>query len=305
MGLILFGATLEPSLTIEQLENLDPVDQWRAMHSLPRPSAVGDFPGTIGGKKWKIRIFAATQEEIENARINARRELLNPDDPNEIKYTVAELEDPFIRDTYQDRISQHVLAAVCRSAEPVRGSEKDKGGPDYRVWFDGAKDVRRLSKEALSVLYAYWQIVQKQLGPFASDIQSEEDLNRWIRRLGEGGSAFPLGWRNSLQLLELAFGLGQRAYALSQILESHLESLPATLRSDLAIFNIGTSYYGARRVSITQNTLRFENDGIEPTEPMTVPDHDPNEPVCSPEVAQALASQIYGAPGDGDGDELS
>jgi hypothetical protein len=155
-------------------------------------------------------------------------------------------------------VAQWTLVEVVQHVKPIQGTEKDKGGPSYTRVFSEASQVRKLlTTQEIEALYTSWDIIQHKIGPYSGVLQNEDDLSAWIRRLAEGGTAFPLASRNSLQLVELCSSVIQRAYCLSASLESHFESLPPSLKSDLAKYNIGTSYYSGRRVISTETGLNF------------------------------------------------
>jgi hypothetical protein len=200
--------------------------------SFPRKTSDGKPVGTV-------RIQVLHSRDHITARKQALRFLTEKE-----KLTKEELETPMGHALLGDAAAHEVLAMACLTEKSHGGEEQGK--PFYpRVFRDAEQLCNSLSADEVAVLFENYRLVQSKYGPFERDIQTEEDLSKWIKRLVEGAAEFPLRHLSSGQWAESACLLAQRAYTLSRILESLLPSLPDTLKSRLGTFSLGTGFFGA------------------------------------------------------------
>lgn len=216
---------------------------WLKLCESPRPSEVIDFPrkDAMGRPLGKLRIQVLNMEDHDEARIRARFAL------KDRKLTDDDLNDLTIKEVYADRVARELLAIACTAVEPIKGSDK------HGKVFPGADDIgKKLTADEINTLFTAYLMVQNKYGPYEGNIQGADELNAWIKRLAEGGSAFPLAQRSWHQLVGLTMSLAERAYLLSEVLESQFSNLPNTLQSDLASLGIGTGLFGQPLASSTQ-----------------------------------------------------
>jgi hypothetical protein len=199
--------------------------------SAPKPGEDFDFPRKdhSGKPVARIRIQVLSMKEHEHARIEAHRKL-------KAKYLLKEedMNGITMREVHGDAVAREVLAAACRRTEPIEGTPESDRGPQYPRAFRDAEQINDelTGNEILTLFHAYL-LVQEKYAPFETEAETAEDLNRWIRRLEEGGSELPLLSLSLPQLARRTFSLVVRISSLYQALATQWESLPDTLRSTL------------------------------------------------------------------------
>ena len=260
----------------------------------PRPSEVIDYPrlGPDGEPVGTVRIQVLTMTERQAALRRAlawcKKQNLDKDD----------LASDIVQEgIYGAAVAREILAIACVSEKDWR-EDKDKGVPLYtRIFANGSQVDDVLTPDELATLFTAYTLTQKKFGPYASDIETEAELNAWIRKLAEGGSAAPLAWRDSAQLVDLLQSLVARVYTLSLVLESLSESLPNSLASELQTWGIGTGYFG----SLLESDTDTDPDDLDPSSAGNPDSHtspDPatflmpdNEPVTL-DKAKLLAARL-------------
>lgn len=171
--------------------NIEPSELFRLLSEMPRPSQVVDFPRKIGpdGKPLpKMAIWVLTQEEQMACRRSAERlaqEHVKDGKKGSLGY----------EELYSDAMFVEVLFRACR----VEGDLS-------RPVFPTPKHIRQtLSTDEIAVLFRNYMTVQLELGPIVATM-TEEQMNAWIERLAEGGSAFPFdSWDSDVQRVLLLF----------------------------------------------------------------------------------------------------
>lgn len=225
--------------------DIPPSELWLKLSETPRPSEVVDFPRKDRNGKaiGKVRIQVLPSEEHDGARIRAQNRLkerarqlgfgnLSNDDLNA----------PGVREVLGDMTAREVLAIACVTEESYSG---DDATPFYPRMFPDPEAIgRTLSADELSVLFNLFVLTQNKYGPFEGNIDDEEQ-EAWIKRLEEGGAAYPLASVPWPQLVALTSSLAVKVSSLYRILASQWSSLPDTLRSDLARFSTAITSYGA------------------------------------------------------------
>jgi len=213
---------------------------WLKLQETPRPSDVVDFPRSdeMGNAVGRVRIQVLNMEDHDRARIWADKKFKDAGDS------------PVMREVMGDQVAKELLAMACFEAEPVADIEP----PIYRRIFADARQLDSLTADELAVLFNHYITIQHKYGPYEKTIESEADLNLWIKRLEEGGSEHPLGQLTLPQLVQLAYMLARRAYTLSHILGSQLSTLPDSLVLKLETYSMGTGFYGEPQESSTQTS---------------------------------------------------
>lgn len=199
--------------------------------SEPKPSEVVDFPrkNHAGKPVAQIRIQVLSMKEHEQARVEAHRKLksryaLKEDDMNGLT----------MREVHGDAVAREVLATACRMVEAIEGTEESDTGVRYPRAFRDAEQINdELTANEILILFNSYLQVQEKYGPFETQIETAEDVNKWIQRLEEGGSELPLLALSLPQLVRLTSLLGVRTSSLYRVLATQWESLPDTLRSTL------------------------------------------------------------------------
>ncbi len=225
----------------------------------PRPSEVIDFPrkDRDGNPIGKIRIQVLRMEDHNKARLVATRALkeslkgfgVGDLDKNE-------MESDAVREVLGDLIAHELLCLACLSDKEQEGLTDDNGNPVYAKIFGKPSQIRTaLTADETLVLFNAYRLVQYKYGPFESTLNDDGDIEAWVTRLKEGGSAFPLLVLPLPQLAELAFGLSEKISTVCQILESQRSILPPTLVSDLENCFMDMFSYGAR---LNRYTLKLE-----------------------------------------------
>jgi len=201
----------------------------------PRPSEVFDFPqkDENGEPMGKVRIMTLKMEQHDEAKRKAHEKLKRKNFSNE------DLSSPAISALYSDAVAKEVLA-MC--VVQVDGMENPDKGIIYSPIFRDADDVAQLSASEVLVLFSAYQLVQHKYGPW--ERMDPEDIDAWIKRLGVGGSGFPLLSMPLQDLVELTTALAVKICTVSSLLASHLSSLPPGFVSSLKSLITDIGSYG-------------------------------------------------------------
>jgi hypothetical protein len=177
-------------------KEIEPTQLWLKLSSTERPYKMVDFPRYDDEAKplgqTAIRILTQEEQMICNAAAEdfCRKHLKD-----------AKREDLGYEMMFKDAVIVEVLYRACRDADD----------PNGRSTFPSIKHLREtLTTDECSTLFTHYLTIQAELGPIAVSM-SDEELESWITRLAEGGSAFPfdtLSWDlQRLVLLHMAFQL--------------------------------------------------------------------------------------------------
>lgn len=161
-------------------ENTEASELWLALTQVPRPHRIVDFPRNLPGTTTpvgQIAIWPLTQEEQVASNTEADRftksllkEAQRKDDAN-LGY----------HHTYANETAVQVLFRACRDANNLQ-----------KAAFPSPTQLRQqLTADEVGVLFNSYLRVQSEVGPIAA-YMTEDEMNAWLERLGEGGSAFPL-----------------------------------------------------------------------------------------------------------------
>ena len=177
------------------MSELSPNQLWVEIMARPRPHRVVDFPriNPITGKTFgEIAIMVLTQEEQMACAASAERftKQLLKESPK------ADDAKRGYDDIFQNSASTEILFRACKRKEDLTSP-----------FFPSAEAIRRnLSLDEVSVLMNHYFSAQHEMGPIVAHI-SVEEVEAWIKRLGEGGSSFPLDFLSWEALKSLAFSL--------------------------------------------------------------------------------------------------
>ena len=204
----------------------------------PQPSEVVDFPrrDAMGRPVAQVRVQVLSQEDHDSARLEAHRKMKAKG------FDRDDLAGHTVQEVLGDAVARELLQKACVS---VQGADFEDGKPArYAHVFQNADQLNKLRPDEIAVLFSAYLLVQAKFGPYEKFVGSPDDVSRWIKRLEEGGSEFPLLQLQLPHLAELAFLLAQRAYLLSHILDSQWSSLPDSCKSLLAGCSLGTGFFG-------------------------------------------------------------
>ncbi len=188
---------------------------WLKLQEMPRPSKLVDFPrrGEDGEPIGQTAIRILTQEEqmaCAMAAEKSAREHLKDAKRDEIGY------ERFFSDAH----CVEVLYRACRDPDDVT-----------RTAFPSSKLLREaLTTEECAALFTHYLTIQLELGPTVSNM-GDEEIEAWIDRLVEGGSAFPFDLVSSdlqkILLLHMAYQLRSSQTDTSSVGSPPEETIPS------------------------------------------------------------------------------
>ncbi len=216
-------------------KDIAPSELFLKLTETPAPSEVIDFPRRDANGNWvgKIRITVLPHEKHDAARIDANKRL------REKGFSADDLAGLTMREVLGDAVAKELLAMACVTSEPQLNDEN--GQPIYGRIFRSAKDLDKLRADEIAVLYNAYLLTQQKYGPYPND----PDVELWIKKLMEGGQAFPFLYLSSPDLVNLASSFAERVWSMSRVLESQWAQLPASLQSDLAKFSLGIGFWSS------------------------------------------------------------
>jgi hypothetical protein len=180
----------------------------RRLSETPRPSEVVDFPrvDAEGKPLARVRIQVLHEHERQKALKRAWDWCKSTQ-----HLTPAEMNADVVREgMYGSAVAREILALCCVSELPIEGSEK-MGAPQYARQFATGDEVdKHLTQDEMAALFTAYTIVTRRFGPISSEIETDEELNAWIKRIVEGASAAPLALQDSSQLVDLIVMLTAR-----------------------------------------------------------------------------------------------
>lgn len=224
----------------------DPTALWLALTKIPRPHKVVDFPRNdpeTGKPVGQIAIWPLTQEEqmVCNAEADRYAKALLKDAQQKGEANFG------YEHTFGNESAIQILFRACRDPQDLN-----------RAAFPSTTLMRRkLSADEVSALFNLYLVVQVELGPIVRNM-SPEELEALVRRIAEGGSAFPF----SLLSLE------------TQV------TLLRFMASKLVSFWTATTSPGSPQGE--QPSKRPSGDEAD-IEPVVVPSEDELEPIVPPE----------------------
>jgi hypothetical protein len=179
---------------------IPPAALFAQLAQMPRPSRIIDFPRkdlATGEPVGQLVMQVMSALEQKNAQVAsekfARESLgMKPEEaPNGIGY----------ENIYKNAAAVEILYRVCKRIE-------DPALP----FFPSPKQMREhLTPAEIGVLFSAYLALETELGPIVSDM-TEREVDAWIARLAEGGSAFPLVSLSSEGLTDLTLRLARRLH---------------------------------------------------------------------------------------------
>jgi len=176
---------------------LTPVDLWAQITAMPRPHRTVDFPrlGENGEPVAQMVIQVLTQEEQITTSIEAERftrkhikDMPKQDEPRR-----------GYDDTYNNQAACEILFRACRRMDDLS-----------MPFFPSPSAIRqKLTADEIGVLFRGYLIIRGEVGPILAEM-SEEEVTAFIKRLQEGGSAFPLAFLSPEQLIALVLSMAKR-----------------------------------------------------------------------------------------------
>lgn len=175
-------------------ENIEASELWLALTAVPRPHRIVDFPRNLPGTNepvGKLAIWPLTQEEQMASNAEADRfmkELLkNPQKKDEANLGYHH--------TFTNETAVQVLFRACRDPNSKNFEKPAFPSPGLLR--------AKLTADEIGVLFNSYLRVQSEVGPIVAYL-SDEEMDAWLERIGEGGSLFPLdslSWEMREQLL--------------------------------------------------------------------------------------------------------
>lgn len=179
-------ATLKkPTPTAGPPEDIDASDLWLALTTLPRPHRIVPMPRNIPGTDQpvgELAMWPLSQEEHHESNAFAEatvkgllKESAKKDEAN-LGY----------QNLFANELAVQQLWRACRNPKNLE-----------RPAFPSPKAMRmRVTSDEIGVLYNHFLTTQVELGPIVTRLE-EDEYEAWVRRLAEGGQAFPfdsLSW---------------------------------------------------------------------------------------------------------------
>jgi hypothetical protein len=174
---------------------------WEQITSLPRPSRIVDFPKTdpVTGKPVaQVLMQILTQGELIAAAAETETNTKKL-----LKETQIKRDDQSLgyENVYANESSIQVLFRACK-----------RPGASQWPFFPSPTAMRdKLTQDEVAVLMREYLIVQGELGPIVASMD-QGDVDAWVARLGEGGSAFPLALLSSDGVNSLVMHMVSRLY---------------------------------------------------------------------------------------------
>lgn len=176
-------------------KNIEPSQLWLKLSSLERPFKLIDFPrhDEGGNPVGQLAMRVLTQEEQMSCTAAAEdfcKKHLKDGKKDELGYERM----------FSDAVCVEVLFRACRDADDPN-----------RLAFPAPSSLReKLTTEECAKLFEHYLTIQVELGPLVITM-SDDEMESWITRLAEGGSAFPFDLLSSdlqrVVLLHMAYQL--------------------------------------------------------------------------------------------------
>lgn len=160
---------------------------WEKLTSAERPSREVPFPRNdpmTGEPLGKIALWVLTQGEIMQAKADA------------MTWVRALQKEKIGRDEYVEGLDS-IFNDAC-SVEILFRAARRPGALQHPAFPTPSAARLKLTSDEMAVLVNQYAVVQRELGPIVADM-SEAEMEAWLSRLEEGGSAAPLAFFSSGQ----------------------------------------------------------------------------------------------------------
>lgn len=185
-------------------EHIQPDELWALITKLPRPSKTVDFPRMVPDTDQpvgQVSFQILSQQDQMTACVAAEkfaRDVLK-------EYAKKGDEGIGYENLYKNAAAIEVLYRATFSR-----SSMEEGAP--RPFFPSPRDMREnLTPDEVGLLMEAYLRFQVECGPVVA-YMSEEEMEAWVKRLVEGGSAFPLYRCSSEAVSELVMRMASRLY---------------------------------------------------------------------------------------------
>lgn len=175
-------------------KNVSPSDLWQKITERPRPTIDVDFPrkGVDGEPVGRLKLWILTESELHwcraNAEKTAREYLRDPEDPK----AVADRTGYGFQDIYYEELNIQLVSQAARDVQD----------PKFPA-FPSAKHARQaLTTDEFAVLVRSYSAFKLESGPIVAEMTPAE-MDLWIKKLMDGGSAVPLAHLSSEALQTL------------------------------------------------------------------------------------------------------
>ncbi len=241
--------------------DISPNELFQLLKQRPRPSEVVAFPALDKpDKKGQIRIQVLTKDQHDKARLVARKRLKADAQRYGVSLDPRDENSEAVRNVESDLAACEVLAMACRTVKALPGQGEDDPSTQFGgVFTDGTEVGSTLTADEVAYLFSAYSIVQHKMGPHEA-ICTDEDIDKWIRRLVEGADTLPFLLLSSPQWAELLTKFAERLYKLAGILDSQRESLPDSLRSELKTYFLDITSSGSPAESTSDAPMLPEGE---------------------------------------------
>lgn len=237
-------------------EDVSAQDLWTKLQETPAPSEVVDFPRRdprTGKFIGQVRIIVQDVDSHERCRVRAMERLRKMP-----RVEKGDSETALGRELLGDMVARELLLDAIHRVDPI---DPDAEKLSYPKAFLTNDQLGKLTADELTALFTAYLMVQEKYGPTDRNLTKEE-VDAWILRLVEGGSALPLARLGSQALAELTLLLAVRVFFMSAALASRSSNSENTLAVALeewgcATFSSGEQLEGSTRTG-TREPINIE-----------------------------------------------
>ena len=180
---------------------------------MPRPQRVVDYPRidpVTGESVGKVTIRILSQADQMAAAAAADKYTIDT-----LKRSPRKDETSYGYETiYNNESTVQLLFRAVYRASPTGQPIPLPFFPSPDAIRGNATGVEGLTQDEIAALLRMYFIVQRELGPIV-DKMSVEEMEAWIERLAEGGSAFPLALLESHAVNDLVMHMASRLHSSS------------------------------------------------------------------------------------------
>lgn len=198
---------------------------WDRITAIPRPFRVISLPIYDAEEKsvGDVHVQVLTQSELMSARVEAEKWVRAHYRPKgkpvdgEPDGVPKKDEASAFDDLLQNACAVEVLFRACRRVEDPSEAHS---GPKWPAFPSPGEMRKRFTNDQLGVMMREYLVIQAELGPIVASMTKGE-VDAWIERIAEAGSAAPLAslsWEASSELiLRMAYRLHSSSTATSSL----------------------------------------------------------------------------------------
>ena len=205
--------------------NIDPLDLWAQINTLPRAHRVVPFPrnNADGLPIGNVAIVVLEGDEVTLSNINAEKYARD-----QYKKIVGELpKNDEVNEAYSKafnaRATREILYRSCKKAHECEPDERGVclvNHDKLSAFFPTQEAIGRLTSDEQGVMMRHYMQTQAEVGPIVSNM-SQDEMDAWIEVLGKGGSRAPLALLSLDQASGLLMYMASRMCALPTGTSSH------------------------------------------------------------------------------------